>query len=252
MEDDLDSFFNELNEIEAVQPALAESSANGNGAESHNSDEHVRKQLKTHHDTSSTNNTTVTTTIPTTNVIYGQTIERKEVIVKSSHPVYTYPVDNTIDSNTTQLDAPIATYTSHAYTQGRSIPNSQPPPPTTTRPSHLNSAGDIVSSVNTSNPTSVAPTNPKYVPVMPKPDKKFVRKGADEVWIDDTLKEWPENDYRIFVGDLAKDVSTDMLAKKFQHYPSYAMAKVTHSTFALVQALQSSSLLLIVVYLSNV
>lgn len=57
-------------------------------------------------------------------------------------------------------------------------------------------------------------------------DKKFVRKAADEIWVDDTLKEWPDNDYRIFVGDLAKEVTTEMMTKTFQHYKSFARAKV--------------------------
>ena len=57
-------------------------------------------------------------------------------------------------------------------------------------------------------------------------EKKFVRKAADETWIDDSLKDWPDNDYRIFVGDLAKEVSTEMMTKAFQHYKSFAKAKV--------------------------
>lgn len=61
---------------------------------------------------------------------------------------------------------------------------------------------------------------------MPKQDKTFVRTGAGEVWVDDTLKDWPENDYRIFVGDLGKETTTEMLAKIFQPYKSFAKAKV--------------------------
>jgi RNA recognition motif-containing protein len=40
------------------------------------------------------------------------------------------------------------------------------------------------------------------------------------------LNEWPENDYRIFVGDLGNEVTTDNLAREFQCYPSFAKAKV--------------------------
>ena len=70
-------------------------------------------------------------------------------------------------------------------------------------------------------PAAVAP------PQVPRQDKIFVRKAADETWVDETLQEWPDNDYRIFVGDLAKEVTTEMLAKEFQKYPSYAKAKVS-------------------------
>eukprot|EP00010_Vexillifera_abyssalis_P000992 CAMPEP_0201557858 /NCGR_PEP_ID=MMETSP0173_2-20130828/64298_1 /ASSEMBLY_ACC=CAM_ASM_000268 /TAXON_ID=218659 /ORGANISM="Vexillifera sp., Strain DIVA3 564/2" /LENGTH=268 /DNA_ID=CAMNT_0047970923 /DNA_START=67 /DNA_END=870 /DNA_ORIENTATION=- len=45
-------------------------------------------------------------------------------------------------------------------------------------------------------------------------------------WTDKTLLEWPENDFRIFVGDLSNEVTQEMLAEKFQHYPSFAKAKV--------------------------
>ena len=53
-----------------------------------------------------------------------------------------------------------------------------------------------------------------------------MRTGAGEIWVDDSLKDWPENDYRIFVGDLGKETTTEMLAKIFQPYKSFAKAKV--------------------------
>jgi hypothetical protein len=56
--------------------------------------------------------------------------------------------------------------------------------------------------------------------------KKHVRVGAGEKWVDETLNEWPENDFRLFVGDLGNDVTTEMLAKEFQCYTSFAKAKV--------------------------
>jgi hypothetical protein len=71
---------------------------------------------------------------------------------------------------------------------------------------------------------------PMYIP---RSDKKFVRKAADEVWVDDTLQEWPENDFRIFVGDLAKETTTEHLTKTFQHLASFAKAKVSISIFLL-------------------
>lgn len=75
---------------------------------------------------------------------------------------------------------------------------------------------------------AIAPPPPPPPPAEAKlrTDKEFVRKAGGEVWVDETLKEWPDNDFRIFVGDLGKDVSTEMLAKAFQHYKSFAKAKV--------------------------
>lgn len=54
----------------------------------------------------------------------------------------------------------------------------------------------------------------------------IVRQAAGEKWVDPTLIEWPENDYRIFVGNLGPEVNDAMLAAAFQHYSSFNMAKV--------------------------
>lgn len=85
--------------------------------------------------------------------------------------------------------------------------------------------------------TFKAPLPPAVVapPQVPRQDKIFVRKAADETWVDETLQEWPDNDYRIFVGDIAKEVSTEMLAKQFQHYASYAKAKVIYFICSVLQ-----------------
>eukprot|EP01032_Pedospumella_encystans_P019585 gene19585-22270_t len=113
----------------------------------------------------------------------------------SSHPVYTYV-------------QPEASYAADPYAAHESVDQFshtyrttafKPPPPA---------------------PAPIAP------PQVPRQNKVFVRKAADETWVDETLQEWPENDYRIFVGDIGKEVTTEMLAKQFQHYASYAKAKV--------------------------
>jgi RNA recognition motif-containing protein len=88
------------------------------------------------------------------------------------------------------------------------------------------------SSSSSSSSLSIQPSL-SYVPLpsIPRQNKKFVRTGAGEIWVDDSLNEWPENDYRIFVGDLAKEVTTDTLAKHFQSYKSFAKAKVIRTKF---------------------
>jgi len=40
------------------------------------------------------------------------------------------------------------------------------------------------------------------------------------------MDEWPDNDFRIFVGDLGHEVNDDALAKAFQKYPSFVKAKI--------------------------
>jgi len=57
------------------------------------------------------------------------------------------------------------------------------------------------------------------------------RKGAGLMWEDETLKDWPENDYRIFCGNLGNEVSTQVLTNAFMKYKSFAKAKVIRDKF---------------------
>jgi len=59
-----------------------------------------------------------------------------------------------------------------------------------------------------------------------KRPKHFVRTCAGEVWEDATLADWPEGDFRLFCGDLGNEVTDDILASTFKHFPSFARAKV--------------------------
>mmetsp|Transcript_3739 Transcript_3739/g.8680 ORF Transcript_3739/g.8680 Transcript_3739/m.8680 type:complete len:265 (+) Transcript_3739:36-830(+) len=60
-----------------------------------------------------------------------------------------------------------------------------------------------------------------------KPPKKgIVREAAGKRWRDPTLDEWPENDFRIFVGDLGNECNDDVLGKAFQKYPSFVKARI--------------------------
>jgi len=56
-----------------------------------------------------------------------------------------------------------------------------------------------------------------------------VRKAAGKVWVDTQLSEWPENDFRIFVGNLGKEVTDSVLSHAFSRYPSFTKAKVMRS-----------------------
>jgi len=53
-----------------------------------------------------------------------------------------------------------------------------------------------------------------------------LRTAANEQWVDPTMTDWPENDFRIFCGDLGNEVSDAMLTSAFSKYPSFAKAKV--------------------------
>ncbi|XP_065854351.1 uncharacterized protein [Euphorbia lathyris] len=56
--------------------------------------------------------------------------------------------------------------------------------------------------------------------------KAVPRKAAGQAWEDPTLSEWPENDYRLFCGDLGNEVNDDVLSKAFARFPSFNMARV--------------------------
>ncbi|XWS57759.1 hypothetical protein CRYUN_Cryun09bG0200700 [Craigia yunnanensis] len=57
--------------------------------------------------------------------------------------------------------------------------------------------------------------------------KSIPRKAAGQSWEDPTLAEWPENDFRLFCGDLGNEVNDDVLSKAFARFPSFNMAKVS-------------------------
>ena len=50
--------------------------------------------------------------------------------------------------------------------------------------------------------------------------------AAGKVWVDPTLDEWPENDFRIFVGNLDKAVTDQHLFDHYKKYASLAKAKI--------------------------
>lgn len=66
---------------------------------------------------------------------------------------------------------------------------------------------------------------------QPSKDRKVVREIAGQKWVDNTLNEWPENDHRIFVGNLHPDVNENMLQAAFTKYPSFVKCKVVRDKF---------------------
>ena len=48
-----------------------------------------------------------------------------------------------------------------------------------------------------------------------------------DVWVDKTLDDWPDNDLRIFCGNLGNEVTDEVLANAFRKYPSFAKARVS-------------------------
>lgn len=49
---------------------------------------------------------------------------------------------------------------------------------------------------------------------------------SEQEWIDPSMVDWPDDDYRIFVGNMGNEVKDEDLAMAFQRYPSFLKAKV--------------------------
>jgi len=62
-----------------------------------------------------------------------------------------------------------------------------------------------------------------------KINKHTLRTAAGRSWNDETLNAFPENDFRLFVGNLPKDLNDNALADTFSSkYTSFAMARVIY------------------------
>ncbi|KAI5284133.1 hypothetical protein KEM52_003062, partial [Ascosphaera acerosa] len=58
------------------------------------------------------------------------------------------------------------------------------------------------------------------------PDKTVVRSGGGQKWTDSTLLEWDPAHFRLFVGNLAGEVTDETLLKAFGKYASVSKARV--------------------------
>lgn len=59
-----------------------------------------------------------------------------------------------------------------------------------------------------------------------KVNKKTTRQAGGQTWEDPSLCDWPDDDFRIFCGDLGNDVTDEALVRTFNKYPSFQRAKV--------------------------
>ena len=197
-DEDLGSFFAEIEKIEVEQPLINEVTNNTSTISSISS--------------SLTQAPAQASQGIESKVIYKQAKVASKPVVEThtSHPVYTYEYPN-LGVNQTNNNPPAET---NAYSHYTKI--------------NPSSSSSFTSSTYHSSTAPPLPPGPINVapPSAPRTDKTYVRTGGGEIWKDDSLNEWPEGDFRIFVGDLAKEVTTEQLAKHFQHYKSFAKAKV--------------------------
>lgn len=71
---------------------------------------------------------------------------------------------------------------------------------------------------------AIGPARPPATPSNPATITK--RTAAGSVWQDPTLQQWPEDDHRLFVGDLGPDATDSDLKGAFSKYPSFNLARV--------------------------
>ncbi|KAL0831082.1 hypothetical protein ABMA28_001958 [Loxostege sticticalis] len=62
-----------------------------------------------------------------------------------------------------------------------------------------------------------------------KKNRKVVRTAGGQVWEDVTLLDWPDDDFRMFCGDLGNDVTDELLTRTFSKYTSFQRAKVVRT-----------------------
>src|SRR5271170_6939054 len=86
------------------------------------------------------------------------------------------------------------------------------------------SAGQIANyQLQTKKPpqTTQVPVHGKIKPDKPAEKKiTVVRESGGQVWDDPTLLEWDPSHFRLFVGDLAGEVTDETLVKAFSKYPT--------------------------------
>jgi hypothetical protein len=82
------------------------------------------------------------------------------------------------------------------------------------------------SGVNTLSGTTTAATTPAPVVGRAEPQKTVVRAGGGQQWTDSSLLEWDPAHFRLFVGNIAGEVTDDSLLKAFAKYTSIQKARV--------------------------
>ena len=60
--------------------------------------------------------------------------------------------------------------------------------------------------------------------------KNIFRGDEQRVWIDKSLAEWPENDYRILVRNLPLSATDDDMIQAFKHFKSLAKVKIVRDS----------------------
>jgi hypothetical protein len=214
-EDDLDAFFDEVEEVaeEANKEeceTTSNTTSNGNGstiavADKSESDRPLKKAR-------------LELDVSYGAVSKGRVVVSKQAATISAPPVY---ISNNNASVSAAVSAAAAckeeiyqiTVPDKFLKPKQNIP--PPPPPPILPPYQYNTQQSSTSQTANGNVNANA--------------KPAVRVAAGKHWIDPTLNEFPENDFRLFVGNLDSLISEQKLAEAFQSkYPSFAMCRIIY------------------------
>ncbi|GMH91256.1 hypothetical protein TrST_g400 [Triparma strigata] len=133
-----------------------------------------------------------------------QPVAKKQKLEEPAQPVQ-------IISKTTVFKAPVLPNEVSASSSNLSVPvrGVPPPPPPSAR------TGNVSSKPSSSS-----------VPSAPSKSTSVVRSSCGKTWVDTSLADFPENDYRLFIGDLSRDATNSDLTSAFSHFKSLALTKV--------------------------
>ncbi|DBA03788.1 TPA: hypothetical protein N0F65_005678 [Lagenidium giganteum] len=95
---------------------------------------------------------------------------------------------------------------------------------------HLMNQQQSVYEYNPNKPVSAAAGANGGAP-MSKKAKRNIRMAGGEVWEDPSLADWPDNDFRLFCGDLGNEVTDELLVHSFSRYPSFQRARVIRDKY---------------------
>ncbi|KAL7542721.1 hypothetical protein ACHAXR_012018 [Thalassiosira sp. AJA248-18] len=208
MDDDLDAFFDDVdNAVKEVQETAITAEDDGKDAA-------AAGAVKTD-ESSSANNDNEERPAKRAKVAIAASSVPVKSIVASSVPVIS------IAPPLPAGPPPVAA--SSSATKVISIIPPPPPPPPNNNPSYHQH--QMTGAQHPPLPPGLPPTENTT-----NANKPHVRSAAGTTWSDPTLSQWPPNDFRLFVGNLAKDLKEHHLTDHFQSkYPSFAMARIMYN-----------------------
>jgi hypothetical protein len=102
---------------------------------------------------------------------------------------------------------------------------------TTTSSTIMQSKSNFLDSSQNASATNIVKERIKgYLPNSSS-NTLYLRQIAGKKWTDASLAEWPTNDHRLFVGNLSKDVTDEVLAQHFSQFSSLNKTRVIRDKY---------------------